>query len=541
MADSLKTPTAEELREIAAKQDARRREIEDARRAKEDGEEEQAAEMIQRNYRGYRARRQLKGMGLDSSTRWIEPKSTRKHAAVSPSTIADKSSPDPSQRYRSSSDALQHWKKATTIAKHAGSDDTSDTSGEEGMTESQLQEHRSKKRERKREREKWAKMMDLQYFLEMVDQKHRYGSNLRAYHAEWKKADTNENFFYWLDEGAGRNVELPTVSRERLDREQVRYLSREERQQYLVSVNKEGLLCWAKNGERISTTVDFKDSVHGIVDKNDSTPTYREATGENHPDSSDDEDTESEAGSSVVSHEGDHYVNHELEEAKGLHKVQHVSASTIMNHLLRKSVKPNSWIFVADTSFRLYVGIKQSGAFQHSSFLQGQRLLAAGLIKIKSGQLRRLSPLSGHYRPPTSNFRAFVHALKEEGVDMSHVSISRSYAILVGLEAYVKTRKKVKHGVSKIEEKKEEVLHPEEVAKQREKERDKTKSAEKERKVLEEKRKKDEEEKRKRSWSVRLKNRLGIGGEKSKDEGPVRIDKKEGEDIEDGIAPDGKR
>ncbi|KAL9088720.1 MAG: hypothetical protein Q9165_006029 [Trypethelium subeluteriae] len=580
MADSIQTPTAEELREIATKQDARQREIKLARRAKEDGEEEQAAELIQRNYRGYRARRQLKGMGLDSSTRWIErakadvsnrqskkvleleeyvlplqgskdmsaqyrsrtkPRSSRKHAAISPSTVADKSSPNSSERYRSSSDALQNWKKATTIAKHAGSDDTSDTSGEEGMTESQLHEHRSKKRERKREREKWAKMMDLQYFLEMVDQKHRYGSNLRAYHAEWKKADTNENFFYWLDEGAGRNVELPTVSRERLDREQVRYLSREERQQYLVSVNKEGLLCWAKNGERISTTVEFKDSVHGIVDKNDSTPTYREAAGANHPDSSDDEDTESEAGSSVVSHEGEHYVNHELEEAKGFRKVQHVSASTIMNHLLRKSVKPNSWIFVADTSFRLYVGIKQSGAFQHSSFLQGQRLLAAGLIKIKSGQLRRLSPLSGHYRPPTSNFRAFVHALREEGVDMSRVSISRSYAILVGLEAYVKTRKKVKHGVSKIEEKKEEVLHPEEVAKQREKERDKTKSAEKERRVLEEKRKKDEEERRKRSWSVRLKNRLGIGGEKSKDEGPTKVDKKEGEDIEDGIAPDGKR
>lgn len=245
------------------------------------------------------------------------------------------------------------------------------------MTESQLEEHRSKKRERKREREKWAKMMDLQYFLEMVDQKHRYGSNLRAYHAEWKKADTNENFFYWLDEGEGRNVELPTVSRERLDREQVRYLSREERQQYLVSVDKQGLLCWAKNGERISTTVDFKDSVHGIVDRNDSTPTYREANGEHPVESeSSEEDTESDNASSIVSHEGEHYVNHDLKEAKGLKKVQHVSASTIMNHLLRKSVKPNSWIFVADTSFRLYVGIKQSGAFQHSSFLQGNFLLA---------------------------------------------------------------------------------------------------------------------------------------------------------------------
>ena len=431
------------------------------------------------------------------------------------------------------------------------------------MTESQLEEHRAKKRERKRDREKWAKMMDLQYFLEMVDHKHRYGSNLRAYHAEWKRLDTQENFFYWLDEGDGRNIELPTVSRERLEREQVRYLSREERQQYLVKVDKEGMLCWAKNGERISTSTAFKDSVRGIVDRNDTTPTYREAAGASHADaseSSDDEDTESDDASTLASQEGEHYVNHELKEAKGLSKVQHVSASTIMNHLLRKSVKPNSWIFVADTSFRLYVGIKQSGAFQHSSFLQGkspqftlacshstltmgypgQRLLAAGLIKIKNGQLRRLSPLSGHYRPPTSNFRAFVHALKEEGVDMSRVSISRSYAILVGLEAYVKTRKEVKKGVGKVEEKKQEILHPEEVARQREKERDKTKSAERERRVLEEGRKREEEERKKKRWSVRLMNRLGIGGER-KEESVKKVDKKEGEDVEDGIAPDGKR
>lgn len=35
-------------------------------------DQKQAAELIQRNYRGYRSRRQLRGMGLDSSTRWAE-------------------------------------------------------------------------------------------------------------------------------------------------------------------------------------------------------------------------------------------------------------------------------------------------------------------------------------------------------------------------------------------------------------------------------------------------------------------------------------
>jgi hypothetical protein len=35
-----------------------------------------AAQMIQRNYRGYRERRQLKGIGLDASARWTEVRST---------------------------------------------------------------------------------------------------------------------------------------------------------------------------------------------------------------------------------------------------------------------------------------------------------------------------------------------------------------------------------------------------------------------------------------------------------------------------------
>jgi hypothetical protein len=35
-------------------------------------EQKQAAQLIQRNYRGYRERRQLQGMGLDASARWAE-------------------------------------------------------------------------------------------------------------------------------------------------------------------------------------------------------------------------------------------------------------------------------------------------------------------------------------------------------------------------------------------------------------------------------------------------------------------------------------
>ena len=54
---------------------------------------------------------------------------------------------------------------------------------------------------------------------------------------------------------------------------------------------------------------------------------------------------------------------------------------------------------VADTSFRIYVGIKSPGAFQHSSFLRGGRIAAAGMLKIREGQLRSLAPLRYDHSP----------------------------------------------------------------------------------------------------------------------------------------------
>jgi hypothetical protein len=41
-------------------------------RRQSQAEKEEAAQLIQRNYRGYRERRQLNGIGLDASARWAE-------------------------------------------------------------------------------------------------------------------------------------------------------------------------------------------------------------------------------------------------------------------------------------------------------------------------------------------------------------------------------------------------------------------------------------------------------------------------------------
>ena len=266
----------------------------------------------------------------------------------------------PEQRARATSEAARsNWKRVGEIARRAGADDAPDVSHsdtDDSRSPEERADHRRRKGEQKSERDKTAKMMDLQYFLEMVDQKHRYGSNLRAYHEYWKKASTNENFFYWLDKGEGRNFEHPTVSRERLEKEQVRYLSREERLNYMVQIDNEGRLCWAKNGERINTTTEYKDSVNGIVPVDDDTPAYgpngqllHDGQTKNFRQSRS-SSLSSSSSSSSAEHsdvEGEHYVNEDLDQAKGFRKIKHVSAATILNHLLRSSVKPNSWIFVS--------------------------------------------------------------------------------------------------------------------------------------------------------------------------------------------------
>ncbi|KAK0391635.1 hypothetical protein NLU13_1134 [Sarocladium strictum] len=534
--DSLQAPSHDDFERIAqiqAEKEAELKRRDRERRHKELLDREQklssdnlherteAARAIQKTYRGYRARREMNGLGLNATTRWV--------TAVREAQFLQSTRPQPRETIEAGaagqndirpSSARKNWKKASIVARRAGHDDLlsdststrSSSSLDEGSTPAEREKRRANWVKRNVERRHEARMMGLQYFLEMVDLKHRYGSNLRTYHEEWKRADTQENFFYWLDHGEGRNIDLTSCPRERLNREQVRYLSREERQYYLVNVDDQGRLCWAKNGARIDTTEKYKDSIHGIVPSDDTTPPYNPDAQPESPsmDAASDSASTSSLESSREADRAAKYANPGLEESTGMRKVTHLSASTIFNRLLRKSVKKNTWIFVADTSFRLYVGIKNSGAFQHSSFMQGSRISAAGLIKIKDGYISSLSPLSGHYRPPASNFRAFLNSLKESDVDMRHVSISKSYVVLVGLEAYIKTRTKGKALGHKVLHHRDKILDPEEVARREEEARDKSESAEKERKFLEEQRQREEAEREENKATAKMMQKLKL-------------------------------
>ncbi|XP_062200894.1 IQ domain-containing protein IQM5-like [Phragmites australis] len=90
------------------------------------------------------------------------------------------------------------------------------------------------------------------------------------------------------------------------------------------------------------------------------------------------------------------------------------------------STKRTKWIFVLSTCKTLYIGQKQKGVFQHSSFLAGGATSAAGRLVVEDGILKAVWPHSGHYRPTEQNFQEFMNFLKERSVDLTNVELSSS-------------------------------------------------------------------------------------------------------------------
>ncbi|KAI3407421.1 uncharacterized protein J3R85_020991 [Psidium guajava] len=61
-----------------------------------------------------------------------------------------------------------------------------------------------------------AQVIALPHWLEAIDLRHRYGHNLHLYHDVWVKSDSTQPFFYWLDVGRGKDINLEKCSRSRI-------------------------------------------------------------------------------------------------------------------------------------------------------------------------------------------------------------------------------------------------------------------------------------------------------------------------------------
>ncbi|KJA26053.1 hypothetical protein HYPSUDRAFT_199284 [Hypholoma sublateritium FD-334 SS-4] len=186
----------------------------------------------------------------------------------------------------------------------------------------------------------------------------------------------------WEDAANSARLEKPIIAPSS-------YLSAEQRLNYLVKVNVEGKLYWAKNNQLVDTTAgDWKDAGagHGIVPE--SLPTWRRPFhAAAQPGCSD-----ADAGDQVK--DATHYVG----SPKGKYTWSRYLRERFIRHgmmqrLLRKMVKRNTWIYV-------------------------------------------------------SHFHKFIDVLTDYGVDMHKVRISEAEAALWGVEHMKKFKAAKKHAAS---------------------------------------------------------------------------------------------
>ncbi|KAE8720418.1 putative casein kinase [Hibiscus syriacus] len=181
-----------------------------------------------------------------------------------------------------------------------------------------------------------AQKLALRHWLEAIDPRHRYGHNLHMYYDVWFSSESSQPFFYWLDVGDGKELNLDKCPRKKLQQQCITYLGPNEREGYEVIVDK-GRLVFKQSGSPVNTPGECK------------------------------------------------------------------------------------WIFVLSTTRALYVGRKEKGKFQHSSFLAGGATTAAGRLVARDGVLEAIWPYSGHYLPTEENFLEFISFLEENQVNLTNV------------------------------------------------------------------------------------------------------------------------
>ncbi|CED85032.1 IQ motif, EF-hand binding site [Phaffia rhodozyma] len=404
-----------------------------------DDEKSKAARVLQKNYRGHQARSQA----VSSKARWDQLLSDSQ-------AVHDEKGAQDGQN-----DAGSRWHRAlhasSKITNGHGTEANDEGSG--GQDEEVGEEKKAKTLPIK------DKNLEESYWLEMVDGRHRYGANLKYYHAKWEEADTTGSFFRWLDHGAGKKEDLPECPRSQLEKERVQYLNMEQRLNYLCRVDrKTGKLYWHVRGEPVDTspnTWEDRGDGQGIVRREEPDSDARPSSPSGSSSSSLFDHSASSSDSSLEENEATHYAGAANEDTGGIKgrwkKLTNMfSTKGVGERMLRKTVKKNTWIFVADVDYHLFVGLKKTGTFQHSSFLGGGRVTAAGLIVVKNGLIKSLSPLSGHYKTSIDHYKTFLRQLEDQGADLSKVKVTGAEMTLLGLEKYGKFSKKRKSLTHKI-------------------------------------------------------------------------------------------
>ncbi|CAN4117290.1 unnamed protein product [Withania somnifera] len=175
-----------------------------------------AAKRLQKVYRSYRTRRMLADSAVVAEELWWQ---AIDYARLNHSTISF-------FNYLKPETAVSRWNRVSLNASKVG----------KGLS-----------------RDAEAQLLAFQHWIEAIDPRHRYGHNLHIYYEEWCKTDAGQPFFFWLDLGDGRKVDLKECPRAKLQKQCIKYLGPQERQYYEYIIA-EGQILHKLTGNLLDTT-----------------------------------------------------------------------------------------------------------------------------------------------------------------------------------------------------------------------------------------------------------------------------------------------
>lgn len=175
-----------------------------------------AALKVQKTYKSFRTRRQLADCAVLVEQRWWK---LLDFAELKRSSVSFFAIEKPET-------AISRWSRARTRAAKVG----------KGLSKDDK-----------------ARKLALQHWLEAIDPRHRYGHNLQFYYVNWLQCHSKQPFFYWLDIGEGKEVNLERCPRSKLHHQCIKYLGPTERKIYEVVIE-DGKLIYAQSGKLLNTS-----------------------------------------------------------------------------------------------------------------------------------------------------------------------------------------------------------------------------------------------------------------------------------------------